>query len=384
MPWGSVSALRLDHQLAPARGGIMLAPEPPLRQQTHHQFRRGAHQRSVGEMAADHLAPAVGYGDMQVGAIARKGSCERKDLQIAAEPAGLLLPRQPDAGHRKTADATDQAPSLFALLAHPVLQRQAQVFAWPQPQRDHLHGINSIGLFPPWCGGLVAGALRGVADQPAQHEQRCSPASTFKIPNALIGLSLGAVSGVDERIPYTGGPNPFMREWLEPMGLRGAIRVSNVPPYQELARRIGLRRMDEAVHRLGYGNEQIGSDVTTFWLRGPLAISAVEQTRFLSRLAHRKLPFPKTAQQQVAAITQVDTGPGWSLHAKTGWQNSPGAGVGWWVGWVQQGRRITPFALNIAMSGPADTPKREQLARASLQALGVLPRPGVLKGTTHK
>jgi beta-lactamase class D len=165
-----------------------------------------------------------------------------------------------------------------------------------------------------------------VADQPGQHEQRFSPASTFKIPNSLIGLSLGAVSGVDERIPYTGGPNPFMQEWLEPMGLRSAIRVSNVPLYQELARRIGLRRMDEAVHRLGYGNEQIGSDVTTFWLRGPLAIIAVEQTRFLSRLAHQNLPFPRTAQQQV----------------------------------------------------------REQLARASLQALEVLPRPGVLKDTTHK
>jgi beta-lactamase class D len=226
------------------------------------------------------------------------------------------------------------------------------------------------------------GELRGYNQ--ARAEQRFSPASTFKIPNSLIGLSLGAVSGVDERIPYTGGPNPFMREWLEPMGLRGAIRVSNVPLYQELARRIGLRRMDEAVHRLGYGNEQIGSDVTTFWLRGPLAISAVEQTRFLSRLAHQKLHFPRTAQQQVAAITQVDAGPGWNLHAKTGWQNSPGAGVGWWVGWVQQGRRITPFALNIAMTGPADTPKREQLGRASLQTLGVLPRSGVLTGTTHK
>jgi hypothetical protein len=116
---------------------------------------------------------------------------------------------------------------------------------------------------------------------PFSAEQRFSPASTFKIPNSLIGLSLGAVSGVDERIPCTGGPNPLMREWLEPMA---------------------LRRMDEAVHHLGYGNEQIGSDGTTFWLRGPLAISAVEQTRFPSRLAHQNLPFPRTAQQQVVEI----------------------------------------------------------------------------------
>ena len=218
-----------------------------------------------------------------------------------------------------------------------------------------------------------SGELRGSNRQRA--EQRFVPASTFKIANALIGLSLGAVRSVDEVIPYTGDANPFMREWLEPMGLRGAMKVSNVPLYQELARRIGLKRMAEAIVRLGYGNQQIGSDVTTFWLRGPLAISAVEQTRFLSRLAHRTLPFPAQAQRQVAEITQVEAGRGWSLHAKTGWQNAPGAGVGWWVGWVQQGDRITPFALNIAMAGAADATKREQLGRSSLQALGILPTP---------
>jgi beta-lactamase class D len=217
------------------------------------------------------------------------------------------------------------------------------------------------------------GELRGTNRTRA--EQRISPASTFKIANALIGLSLGAVRSVDEVIPYTGDANPFMREWLEPMGLRGAMKVSNVPLYQELARRIGLQRMGEAIARLGYGNQQIGTNVTTFWLRGPLAISAVEQTRFLASLAHRTLPFPDQAQRQVAEITRVDSGPGWSLHAKTGWQNAPGAGVGWWVGWVQRGKQITPFALNIAMAGAADAPKREQLGRSSLQALGILPTP---------
>jgi len=131
--------------------------------------------------------------------------------------------------------------------------------------------------------------------------------------------------------------------------------------------------MQEAVRRLNYGNGEIGSDVTTFWLRGPLAISAIEQTRFLSRLAHQSLPFPREAQAQVAQITRVDGGAGWGLHAKTGWQNGPGAGVGWWVGWVQLGTRILPFAMNMDMAGPADAPMREQLGRASLQALGVLP-----------
>jgi len=94
------------------------------------------------------------------------------------------------------------------------------------------------------------------------------------------------------------------------MGLCGAMKVSNVPLYQELARRIGLQGMREAIARLGYGNQQIGTNVTTFWLRGPLAINDVEQTRFLSALAYRTLPFPAQAQRQVAEITRVDSGTG--------------------------------------------------------------------------
>lgn len=265
-----------------------------------------------------------------------------------------------------------------ALLALPASAAAAVTAAAPaEPWREEL-AVAALFRQAGVEGTFVllderSGDLRGHNQHRAQ--QRFSPASTFKIANALIGLSMGAVRSVDEVITYTGDANPFMREWLEPMGLRGAMKVSNVPLYQELARRIGLQRMGEAIVRLGYGNQQIGSDVTTFWLRGPLAISAMEQTRFLSRLAHQTLPFPAQAQRQVAEITRVDSGPGWSLHAKTGWQNAPGAGVGWWVGWVQKGDQITPFALNIAMAGAADASKREQLGRSSLQALGILPTP---------
>jgi len=110
-------------------------------------------------------------------------------------------------------------------------------------------------------------------------------------------------------------------------------------------------------------------------LRAPLAINAIEQTQFLAGLAKRTLPFPVSAQQQVAEITRIDGGPGWSLHAKTGWQKAPGAGVGWWVGWVKRGDQVYPFALNIAIRGSADAPKREQLGRESLRALKIIPTP---------
>ncbi|MFN7897563.1 MAG: class D beta-lactamase [Cyanobacteriota bacterium] len=204
-------------------------------------------------------------------------------------------------------------------------------------------------------------------------ETRFTPASTFKIANSLIGLSVGAVASVDEVLPYRSNDPPFSPAWEKDMGLRQAMVVSNVPIFQELARRIGLERMRQGVVKLGYGNEQIGTQVDRFWLRGPLAISAVEQTIFLNRLARRQLPFPMPAQRAVAAITVVERGEGWVLHAKTGWQNGPGAGVGWWVGWVEREGRVYPFALNLDLGGRADADLRLSLGRAALKATGVLP-----------
>jgi beta-lactamase class D len=87
------------------------------------------------------------------------------------------------------------------------------------------------------------------------------------------------------------------------MGLREAIKISNVAIYQELARRIGIERMRDGVKRLGYGNMEIGSVVDRFWLEGPLAISAVEQTQFLHRLVEGSLPIDPKALRAVKEIT---------------------------------------------------------------------------------
>jgi beta-lactamase class D len=206
----------------------------------------------------------------------------------------------------------------------------------------------------------------------ARARKRFVPASTFKIPNTLIGLSVGAVANVDEVLPYTGPPQPFIKAWGKNMGLREAIALSNVPIYQELARRIGLERMRENVTRMDYGNKEIGSTVDNFWLIGPLKISAVEQTQFLTKLAQDALPFPQDFQKSVREIVLLDQGADWKLYGKTGWENAPGPGVGWWVGWVQKDGHVYAFALNMDMQTETDAGKRVELGKASLHALGIL------------
>jgi beta-lactamase class D len=214
-------------------------------------------------------------------------------------------------------------------------------------------------------------ANRHIGWDKARAERRYVPASTFKIPNALIGLSVGAVQSVDEALPYKGPPQPFIKAWAKDMGLREAITLSNVPIYQELARRIGLERMRENISRMDYGSKEIGVTVDNFWLNGPLEISAVEQTQFLARLAQGSLPFPQAFQNSVREIVLLDQGENWRLYGKTGWQNAPGPGVGWWVGWVQKDGQVYSFALNMKMRQAAAADKRAELGRASLKALGI-------------
>jgi len=203
-------------------------------------------------------------------------------------------------------------------------------------------------------------------------ETRYIPASTFKIANSLIGLSCGAVSSVDEVLPYKGPAKPMVPKWAHDMGLREAIAMSNVPIYQELSRRIGPARMREGVAKLHYGNGEIGAVIDKFWLDGPLEISAFEQVTFLTGLVQDALPLPKKVQASVREILLLETGTDWKLYGKTGWQNAPGRGIGWFVGWVEKKGRYYVFALNIDIKKPDDAAKRTALAKASLQRLGLL------------
>jgi beta-lactamase class D len=211
-----------------------------------------------------------------------------------------------------------------------------------------------------------------IANSARAHE-RFMPASTFKIVNTLIGLDVGAVQNVDEVLPYGGKPQR-LKQWEQDMNLRDAIKVSNVPVYQELARRIGLERMREGVRRLGYGNMEIGSVVDRFWLDGPLAISAVEQVEFLHSLADERLPVKKEATTGAKEITLVEKTGAYQLHAKTGWYwpNEGGQQVGWWVGWVERDGKTFPFALNIHITRDADAEKRIPLGRECLRLFGAL------------
>ncbi len=257
------------------------------------------------------------------------------------------------------------------LLAGFLLVIMSQLYANDVEQGTDLESLfKQAGVTGTFVLYDVSAARFVVHNQP-RASQRFIPASTFKVANSLIGLATGVVASVDEVLPYGGKPQPI-KSWEHDMGLRQAIKISNVPVYQELARRIGLERMRENLAFIPYGNAETGTEVDTFWLKGPLEISAMEQTEFLARLARDDLPFPKTVQQDVRDILQLAQGDGWVLYGKTGWTTTPEPDIGWWVGWVAKDKQIFSFALNIDMPDRGDIAKRVELGRACLKTLGIL------------
>lgn len=204
----------------------------------------------------------------------------------------------------------------------------------------------------------------------ARAQMRLVPASTFKIANSVIALETGVVKDENEVIPYGGKPQPF-KQWEKDMPMREAIAASAVPIYQEIARRVGLPRYREWLARLDYGNREPGTVVDQFWLDGPLMISAIEQTRFLAKLARGQLAASERAQAITRDIIRLESQGAATLYGKTGWQFSRKPQLGWWVGWVEKAGAVQAFAVNIDMASGADAPKRLAIAKALLGKLGV-------------
>lgn len=190
---------------------------------------------------------------------------------------------------------------------------------------------------------------------PEQCGQPQSPCSTFKIPNALIGLQQGVVSGPGHVKSWDG----VVREREETNRdhvLASAIRDSVVWYFQSLARDVGSQAMQNWLQRLDYGNRDVSGGIDRFWLGSSLKINAYQQLEFLKSLDHQTLPFKPHYQQQVSdMLVQESELPG-TLHGKTGSCRGAEPGQddhGWFIGWIDwhgntpRNPATTWFVVNI-------------------------------------
>ncbi|HED7882956.1 TPA: OXA-184 family class D beta-lactamase, partial [Campylobacter coli] len=185
-----------------------------------------------------------------------------------------------------------------------------------------------------------------------------SPASTFKIFNALIALDNGVVKNIKEIFYHYKGEKVFLPSWKQDASLSSAIKRSQVPAFKELARKIGLKTMQESLNKLSYGNAKI-SKIDTFWLDNSLQISAKNQADLLFKLSQNSLPFSKKSQEEVKKLLLFKENKIQKIYAKTGFNDN--INLAWIVGFVKTKNKILSFALNVDIKHIKNIKIREEL-----------------------
>jgi len=218
---------------------------------------------------------------------------------------------------------------------------------------------------------------------------RTSPASTFKIPNALIGLDTGILKDESTVIAWD-GVKRWNENWNRDHSLSTAMWYSVLPYFQKLAGEVGVERYRAYLAAFQYGNADPSGEVDMFWLNNTLQISPREETRFLAALYEGRLPVSEHAASTVKRILElrgearerqrdrlpfVDELPeGARLSGKTG-SHVPDEGkrgeldvVGWFVGAVEREGRTYVFACRLRSNdekkiGPAAAKIAHQILR---------------------
>ena len=181
---------------------------------------------------------------------------------------------------------------------------------------------------------------------------RYTPASTFKILNSLIALETGVVTDNKMIIKWDSivRTNP---DWNKDMNITEAFKVSSVPFFQEVAKRIGHDTMKNWVDSISYGNKNIEGKIDSFWLNNKLKISPDEQLGLLKRLYFDQLPFRKSVQFSVREMMVQEDNSLYKLSYKTGWgKDESNNSIGWLTGWIEENRHVYFFVTLLKSKDP--------------------------------
>jgi beta-lactamase class D len=173
------------------------------------------------------------------------------------------------------------------------------------------------------------------------------PASTFKIPNSIIALETGVVKNDSIIFKWNGEKRAF-KKWEEDLTFKKAFQVSCVPCYQEIARKIGFKRMKTYLKKIGYPKMDFDSKtIDDFWLKGESKISQKQQIEFLKQFYYSELPISKRTEIILKDIMQIQKTNESVLSGKTGWGMRGEKDNGWIVGYLETKNTVYFFATNI-------------------------------------
>ena len=199
---------------------------------------------------------------------------------------------------------------------------------------------------------------------------RTAPNSTYKIYDALFGLEEGIITP-EASLAWNGTDYPF-EAWNADQNLYSAMESSVNWYFQEIDRQIGVSALRNYVKKIGYGNENINSDLSSYWMQSTLKISPVEQVELLKDLYNNDFGFTlenvNTIKDSICLFSSDDR----SFYGKTGTGRIDGQDVnGWFVGFVCTNGNTYFFATNIQGNANATGNSASEITKSILSELNI-------------
>jgi beta-lactamase class D len=177
------------------------------------------------------------------------------------------------------------------------------------------------------------------------------PGASFDILQSLIAIQSGVVK--DDSTDIAAGIT-LGEAFGSPSFRRETFDV--FPQYtffQALASRIGKDTLKKWIDSLRYGNQQIGSGTSAFWIDNSLKINTDEQLGLLKKLYFDQLPFYQRPQAIVRRMMQAESNSNYQLRYKLAQGTAEnGHAIGWVMGWVEENKHPYFFVVNLESTDP--------------------------------
>lgn len=176
---------------------------------------------------------------------------------------------------------------------------------------------------------------------------RVAPNSTYKIYTALFGLEENIITPDASLIEWNHEQYPF-DAWNTDQTLPSAMGASVNWYFQSIDKQLGAASINNYVKKIGYGNENISGDLSTYWMESSLKISPVEQVKLLRKLYNNSFSFKPENINAVKESICLSASESGKFYGKTGTGRVDGKDInGWFIGYAETSDNTYFFATNI-------------------------------------
>ena len=200
---------------------------------------------------------------------------------------------------------------------------------------------------------------------------RVAPNSTYKIYDALFGLEEEIITPENSFIAWNGKTYPF-EAWNADQTLQSAMNSSVNWYFESVDEQLGAANISNYIEEIGYGNENISGDFSTYWMESSLKISPIEQVELLTRLQNNSLGFaPENINAVKDAICLCASDAG-TFYGKTGTGRVDGQDVnGWFIGYIETADNTYFFATNIGADSDATGGNATEITMSILSDMNI-------------